>query len=143
MKNHIQNNIFIIQGLNLQRKLLNKTVIRSQGVRKEKHICSQATCRKILRLDLTKEFKKLLAVTVILLSHKNYLLKKINAGKTSYVPFYNSEEEEESPPSSEDEDSSRPRWCTVRKNINLNLYGKATAYIGLPFSKKTGENLFF
>jgi hypothetical protein len=80
---------------------------------------------------------------VILLFYENHLFKKINTGKASYVPFYNIEEEVESPPSSEDEDSSRPRWCTVRKNIHVNIYGKATAYIGLRFSKKTGEKVLF
>ncbi len=74
--------------------------------------------------------------------YENHLLNKINAGKASYLPFYNSEEEVESPPSSEDEDSSTPRWCTVRKNINVNIYGKATAYIGLRFSKKTGKKYY-
>jgi hypothetical protein len=55
MKNHPCDNIFVFQGHNLQRKLLNKTVIGLESVMKEKCICSQATCRIGRRLNLMKE----------------------------------------------------------------------------------------
>lgn len=69
------------------------------------------------------------------------MFEELDSGKRTYSPFYESEEEEEvdSPVSSEDEDSSKPRWCTVRKNLYINAYGDTGAYVGKSFSKQIGK----
>ena len=67
-----------------------------------------------------------------------HLFNKMIAGRREFVPFYGSELEE-SYPSSENEDLEKPRWCTVRNNFLIPIYGLASKLIGLPFTRKLGN----
>jgi hypothetical protein len=67
-------------------------------------------------------------------------------GAKALAPYYATESESESDPSSSDEDTVTTRWCTVRKNSNVPLFGDSSLCIGLSFTRnikaKDGNDSF-